>query len=127
MPKSSKSSQGIQSRQKVRAGVRTGAGAEGVNPGNVSQIGGALGTHVMSRSAEVHGAAEPMRTAKPYSTNFGNEKALNVGKGGPGTGRTIHASGSQGRHGEAAQGERRPMSSKDTLAEYGPERGGRKS
>jgi hypothetical protein len=36
---------------------------------------------------------------------FGNELATNVGRGGPGTGRTLHGqSGSQGCHGQPAQG-----------------------
>jgi hypothetical protein len=39
---------------------------------------------------------------------FGNEVALNVGKGGCGTGRTIYASGSQGTQGATNPGS--PMS-----------------
>jgi hypothetical protein len=47
---------------------------------------------------------------------FGNEVALNVGKGGCGTGRTIYASGSQsgsGGHGSANPGSPRPNPRRD--------------
>lgn len=36
--------------------------------------------------------------AKPAATPLGNELAKNVGAGGPGKGRTVHGSGSQGQH-----------------------------
>jgi hypothetical protein len=39
---------------------------------------------------------------------FGNEVALNVGKGGPGTGRTIHHCGSQDQHGPVSGTPRGP-------------------
>jgi hypothetical protein len=39
---------------------------------------------------------------------FGNEVALNVGKGGPGTGREVLPCGGQGTHGPVA-GTRRPV------------------
>src|SRR6516165_6295272 len=35
---------------------------------------------------------------------FGNSVALNIGKGGPGTGRTIHATAGQGQHGPVDKG-----------------------
>ena len=130
MAKSSKSSsQGIQSNKKVNVGVKTGAGARGVTAGHAGQIGGALGTHVMGQGGkEVHGAQEPVMAPKPYSTGFGNEVALNVGKGGAGTGRTIHASGSQAHHGPPERGERTQVNPgpKDILRDYGPEIGGRR-
>jgi len=49
---------------------------------------------------------------------FGNEVALNVGKGGCGTGRTIYASGSQsgsGGHGAPNPGNPRPNRYRDPL------------
>jgi hypothetical protein len=46
---------------------------------------------------------------------FGNEVALNVGKGGPGTGREVMASGSQGCHGQPAAGNPPPNRQRDAL------------
>jgi hypothetical protein len=40
---------------------------------------------------------DPSKNFQPVK--FGNEVALNVGKGGPGTGRDVHASGSQQQYG----------------------------
>jgi hypothetical protein len=51
---------------------------------------------------------------------FGNQKALDVGKGGPGTGRTVYACGSQGMTGQPAPGNA-PSKTRDTLAEFGPD------
>jgi hypothetical protein len=43
---------------------------------------------------------------------FGNQVALNVKGGGPGTGRTLHGqSGTQGTHGPTNPGSPRPQSS----------------
>ena len=43
---------------------------------------------------------------------LGNEKALDVGAGGPGKGRDVHVSGSQGTHGPVNQGESRGFDSR---------------
>jgi hypothetical protein len=51
---------------------------------------------------------------------FGNEVALNVGKGGCGTGRTIYKTGSQGMQGNVAPGNA-PAKNRDILSEFGPE------
>src|SRR5262245_30983102 len=89
---------GLHSRQVVQKPVRTGAPASGINPGYAGQRGMALGNRAMEgRSA--NRAAEPMNTTAPYSAPLGNEVAGNVGRGGPGAGRTVHASGSQAQHG----------------------------
>jgi hypothetical protein len=50
--------------------------------------------------------------------------ALNVGKGGPGTGRTVMRSGSQGTHGSVNPGH--APARRDILSEYGPDILGRK-
>ena len=52
----------------------------------------------------------------PGSTKLGNEAALNVGKGGPGAGRTVMRSGSQ--H-DLASSPAPIGPTKDTLAEFG--------
>jgi hypothetical protein len=51
---------------------------------------------------------------------FGNEVALNVGKGGCGTGRTIYKTGSQDQHGQPAQGNP-PSQGRDILSSFGPD------
>jgi hypothetical protein len=99
---------GYGSRQHVETKVRTGSGSKSTRPAGVSQIGYAVGDHTTNRPGssgykgeKLHGPAE--RNFQP--TKFGNEVALNVGKGGPGTGRTLHGqAGSQGCHGQPAQG-----------------------
>jgi hypothetical protein len=53
------------------------------------------------------GVEEVVGTRKPISVPLGNEVALNVGKGGPGTGRDCHATGSQGVHGSVNPGQPR--------------------
>jgi hypothetical protein len=53
------------------------------------------------------------RTFQPVP--FGNSVALNVGKGGCGTGRTIYASGSQGTQGSVNPGSPRPNTHRDAL------------
>lgn len=75
---------------------------------NVAHVGG-------SRKVTAHGPGEASRigvkqvltkleakpATKPAAVPLGNEVAKNVGAGGPGKGRTVYASGSQGKHGEA--------------------------
>jgi hypothetical protein len=51
---------------------------------------------------------------------FGNEVALNVGKGGPGAGREVMSCGSQGQHGSAAPGNA-PAKNTDILRQFGPD------
>jgi hypothetical protein len=55
---------------------------------------------------------------------LGNQLSTNVGKGGPGTGRTVMRSGSQSQHGAAVQGSTPPP--RDILSEYGPDMPGRR-
>lgn len=49
---------------------------------------------------------------------LGNDLATNVGKGGPGAGRTVYRSGSQAQTPPA----REMPAGRDTLSEFGPER-----
>jgi hypothetical protein len=80
-----------------REATREKPQVRGVNPGGVDQ----LGQHMTKESA-----ATPMYGGPSYPTKFGNELATNVGAGGPGKGREVFASGSQGQHGPVAQGDR---------------------
>ena len=91
-----KAAGGIHSNKKIEVAVRTGSGAHGKNPGHVGQTGIAVDPR----------AVEERKRPAPES-RFGNEGALNVGKGGPGTGRDIHPTGAQGQHGPAV-GENKP-------------------
>ena len=82
----------------VRSSVRTGKPNQGVNPGHASQLGTAVDPKVAART--------PMYTKALQTPKLGNEVALNVGKGGCGTGRTIMRSGAQGQHGPTNPGNR---------------------
>jgi hypothetical protein len=52
---------------------------------------------------------------------YGNEVALNVGKGGCGTGRTLYKTGSQGQQGATSPGNPRPVPDRHILSSYGPD------
>jgi len=111
---------GINSRNVKSVPVRRGTPASGVNPRAVSQFGSAIGNHATGSGKALRGGAEKYSTATPAGggQKLGNEVARNVGMGGPGTGRTIHKTGSQ-------QG--MPITpqaigpTRDTLAEFGPD------
>ena len=104
---------GYGSRQHVGKPVRTGTGPRSARPAGVSQLGQMQGDH-----STAHGGAptgykgeklhHDNRTFQPVK--FGNELATNVGKGGPGTGRTLYGqSGQQGTHGATNPGSPRPQ------------------
>jgi hypothetical protein len=99
---------GIGMNKNVRPSVRTGSGARGTHPGGVAQLGQHVGdkaTHGKSSGSGYRG--EPLHNNRNFNpVKYGNELATNIGKGGPGTGRTLYGqSGSQGCHGQPAQGE----------------------
>jgi hypothetical protein len=106
---------GLGSKNVVRPGGRNGAAARGVNPGHANQIGPALGNRAMEKQTNYRG--EPKFTQSPKSVPLGNEVAKNVGGGGPGAGRTVMGSGSQGQHGGVA-GSVKPAG-RDILNEFG--------
>jgi hypothetical protein len=82
------------------------------------------GSHV-TRGEESNYRGDPLHSGRSFQpVPFGNQVALNVGKGGPGTGRTVYASGSQGTQGGTIPGNPRPQG-RDILSSYGPESGGR--
>jgi hypothetical protein len=90
----------------VQPSVRTGSGSKSTRPAGVAQLGQKQGSHVTShresdyRGERLHNPAKDFQPVK-----FGNEIALNVGKGGCGTGRTLYGqSGTQGTHGTPDRG-----------------------
>jgi hypothetical protein len=104
---------GYVSRQHVETKVRTGSGNKSARPAGTAQIGTAIGDHITTygggdsgyRGERLH---NPERNPS-MSVPFGNEVALNVGKGGCGTGRTLYGqAGSQGTHGATNPGSPRP-------------------
>jgi hypothetical protein len=99
-------------RTPVQKSTRTGSPAHGINVKHVAQIGTAIDQK----------AIEPRRAPMPAGGNIklGNEVSLNVGRGGPGAGRTVHASGSQRQHGPVNRGSTSPA--RDILGAFGPER-----
>ena len=84
---------GIQGNKNVNVGVRTGSPSRASSPASASQLG--QSTAFRKESVDVGPA---------YHSGLGNEKALDVGKGGVGTGRTVHKSGSQSLHGAVEKG-----------------------
>jgi len=97
---------GIASRVNVEPRVRTGTGSRGTHPGGVAQLGqhtGDKATHGDSKGSGYRG--EPLHNNKSFQpVPFGNQVALNVGKGGCGTGRTLYGqAGSQGSTALAVQ------------------------
>src|SRR5262245_9503904 len=118
---------GIGNNKIVTPGLRTGTAASGITAGHAGQIGAALGNHAMDGPATR--AVEPTYTkaSAAGAQKLGNELTTNVGKGGPGTGRTVMQNGTQGTHGSVNPGVGpRPSMPKDVHAYAGPEIGGRR-
>jgi hypothetical protein len=111
---------GIASRQRVSVPVRTGSGSRSANPAGVSQLGNKQGSHV-TRGEESKYRGDPLHSGRSFQpVPFGNQVALNVGAGGPGTGRDVHKTGSQGMQGTTNTGNPRPQG-RDILSSFGPE------
>jgi hypothetical protein len=118
---------GLGSKNVVAKPQSLGTPARGMHPGGVSQLGSAVGNHITGdggRTTNYRG--DPWtdgRVPAGGKQRLGNELTNNVGKGGPGTGRTIHHCGSQSSPGPT----RSPnATTKDTLAEFGPDVPGRR-
>jgi hypothetical protein len=110
---------GIASRVNKSVPVRTGTPARGISPGGVSQFGSSVGNHSTDHRANLPYKGERYlegKTPAGGAVPLGNAVATNVGRGGPGTGRTVMRSGSQ-------QGmpvtPRAIGPTRDTLAEFG--------
>jgi hypothetical protein len=107
---------GIASKQHVTIPVRTGTGSRGTHPGGVAQLGQKQGNHATNTRGSTNYTGERLHNDRSFQpVKFGNEVALNVGKGGCGTGRTIYSTGSQSQHGQPAAGNRPPNRQRDAL------------
>ena len=119
---------GIRSRVVTQRPVRVGKGATRVNERGVTQIGQSLGDHITERRQTVDPVERVRAGAMGGMGNvpLGNTVAKNVGKGGPGAGRTLYGQcGSQGQHGPSAPGSA-PAKNTDILRQFGPDVPGRK-
>jgi hypothetical protein len=107
----------------TRVGQRLGpTSATQVDPRNVAAIGAKRGDHSEYGTARNHQQVPPREMGQMPQAPLGNAKALDVGKGGPGTGRTVYRSGSQAQHGAVA-GSVQPQG-RDILSEFSPGRKG---
>jgi len=115
---------GIRSNKLVNVGVKTGpASTNVVSPRGVSQYGYATGSRISSTgSYTTENTSLPVVERKAGESVLGHVKALDVGKGGPGTGRTIYKSGYQSLHGAPVKGS--TPKARDILGEFGRERSG---
>src|SRR6516225_8032832 len=112
---------GYGSRQHVETKVRTGSGSRSTNPGGVGQLGQKQGGHI-TRGGSSGYRGDPLHSGRSFQpVPFGNEVALNVGKGGCGTGRTIYKTGSQGVQGATNPGNPPPVPDRHILSSYGPD------
>ena len=84
---------------------RTGSGSKGSSPGAADQLG--QSTAFKKDQVDAGPGYNP-------GGKYGNELALNVGKVGPGTGRTVQPCGSQGTFGPVNPGNSAPA--RDILA-----------
>jgi hypothetical protein len=114
---------GINSRATAKVTVyHQGYPSQKISPGGASQFGSSVGNHVagLDNGSKTTGyRGDPVRMGAMPNHRLGNEVALNVGGGGPGTGRVISPTGGQGQHGPVA-GKVKPEG-RDILREYGPE------
>jgi hypothetical protein len=114
---------GIQSNKLVRPNVRTGpASTNKIDPRGVSQYGYATGSTLrQAGSFTGKNSALPVNAGTASQVPMGNAVALNVGKGGPGTGRAVYRSGYQALHGKPVGA---PVQGREILGSYGPETSG---
>jgi hypothetical protein len=112
---------GIQSSKLVKVGVKTGpATTNVVNPRGVSQLGYSTGSEIArTGSYTTKNTSLPVFERKAGEQQLGNAKALDVGAGGVGTGRTIYKSGYQSLYGQVVQGS--SPGRRDILSEFGEE------
>jgi hypothetical protein len=111
---------GIGMNKNVQVPVKTGSGSTGIWPSYTNAPGSQFGDHTTDgKSTGYRGPKrEDGKSFQPVP--FGNEVALNVGKGGCSTGRTIYKTGSQDMHGQPASGNP-PAQGKDVLSQFGPD------
>ena len=111
-PRSGGGGGGPAMNKNVKVGVKSGGPSKATSPAAADGIG----QTVAFTKERVDGGGRGSRSTVP----LGNAKALDIGKGGVGTGRTLYGQcGSQGHHGPVAGTPRPP--SRDILSDYGPE------
>src|SRR6516164_6891639 len=111
----------INSNKNVEVRVRTGAGSREVRPGGTNAPGSSYGSHVTNQSDTGYRGPKFYGDKSFQPVPFGNEVALNVGKGGCGTGRTIYKTGSQGTQGNVAPGNPPRVPDRHIIESYGPD------
>jgi hypothetical protein len=99
---------GIASKQHVSKPVRTGAPRERVIVAGVAQLGQRQGNKAMGKAERLDYSGVPIFSGQGYPSKLGNSVALNVGGGGPGTGRTIYKTGTQCMTGAPDKGDPTP-------------------
>src|SRR6516162_11761834 len=114
---------GYGSRPHVEKPVKTGTGPRSARPAGVAMFGTMQGSHsTVGGGSETSYRGEKLHNDRTFQpVKFGNEVALNVGRGGPGKGRDVHASGSQGVHGGTNPGNPRAVPGRDLLSDFGPD------
>jgi hypothetical protein len=101
---------GPRSKNVVEHSIRAGTGSRGTHPGGVAQLGQHVGDHTTNRPGSSGYRGEPLHNNRSFQpVPFGNEVALNVRGGGPGTGRTIYKTGTQCQTGPVNPGSPRPQ------------------
>jgi hypothetical protein len=99
---------GIRSRVNVETKVRTGQQKKRVIPAGPAQLGQRQGNHVTETGGRLPYGGVDLFAGTGFKSELGNAKALDVGKGGPGTGRKVYGCGTQGVQGAPAQGNAPP-------------------
>jgi len=113
---------GITSNKLVHPNVRTGpASSNKMDPRGVSQYGYAPGSTLdKAGSFTTKNSALSVNVGTMPQVELGNKVALNVGKGGVGTGRTLYGQGgTQQMHGAPVQGN--APQGRDIFAQFPPE------
>ena len=112
---------GITSNKLVHPNVKTGpASSNKMDPRGVSQFGYSPGSTLdRSGSFTTKNSALPVNAGTMVQVPSGNQVALNVGQGGPGTGRTVYRTGTQQMHGAPVQGQ--SPGQREILSEFGRE------
>jgi hypothetical protein len=109
MTRRSNAGGGYGSSQVVEVKQNLGRSRKGINPGGVNQLGYSVGNHPTDGSGTTSYRGDGwLDNRTSISVPLGNQLATNVGPGGPGTGRTVYASGSQGTQGAVNPGNPRP-------------------
>jgi hypothetical protein len=111
---------GIDSRVVTKQPVRTGQAAKGINHRYPSSAGMNYGNHATDSTKVMPNPAPKLLAASPVSggVKLGNQTAMEAGQG-PGAGRNVSRTGSQGQHG-APEGRPAPKG-RDILSAFGPD------